>query len=666
MRIYVTTALLPAALLIALGTLWACGGDGAAADASQDLIDDAPTDTDPFTYSEEREACTDRNPLRNLYWGDLHVHTALSFDAYVFDTRNGPAEAYAFARGEPIQLSPLGDDDVGTVSARLDRPLDFAAVSDHAEFLGEISVCTDPEAAGYETDACADIRAGDNRIVSFFAGQLTVEEPARNVEVCGEDGSECTTRAASMWEQIRQINEDYYDRSADCEFTTLVSYEWSAVLDSNNMHRVVLFRNGDVPDLPTSYYDAQHAPDLWDRLERDCLNADGNCDVMAIPHNSNLSAGNIFLAEYPGTSSDEEAAAFAERRARLEPLVEIIQHKGDSECVNGYTPIFGAVDEQCGFEKLHEMAATNQQDCGEFGGQSGMSMTGCVSGRDFVRNALVIGLQEEQRLGVNPYPLGFVGATDTHNAVPGLVEENDYPGHWGSNEDTIEVRLRGRNGAGIIGGRYNNPGGLTAAWATENSRDGIFDAMQARETYATSGPRIPVRFFGGWDFEPTMCESADMVAEAYQRGVAMGGYLEGGSSGAPTFLVSAMRDSGGLQTDLQRIQIVKGWVDSNGEGHTEVFDVAGDAENGAAVNLDTCERTGEGFASLCTVWSDPDFDANQRAFYYARVLENPSCRWTQYQCIALSAEERPDGCNDENIPATIQERAWTSPIFYSP
>jgi hypothetical protein len=284
-----------------------------------------------------------------------------------------------------------------------------------------------------------------------------------------------------------------------------------------------------------------------------------------------------------------------------------------------------------------------------------------------VRGALLEGLEEEDRIGVNPLRLGLVAGTDTHNGTPGAVAEDAWIGHRGTDDGTPPTRLG--EGQFYLGGWRFSPGGLVGVWAEENSRPAIFDAMRRRETFATSGPRISVRLFGGFGLSASMCANPSLVEDAYANGVPMGGLLGPPAAAvAPSFVVTALRDPGTATrpgTPLQRIQIVKGWIEG-GVARQQVYDVAGNPANGATVDDTTCEQSGSGDDSLCSVWTDPDFARDQHAFYYARVLENPSCRWFAYGCNALAPEDRPPSCSDPNVPRTIQERAWTSPIWYEP
>jgi len=394
--------------------------------------------------------------------------------------------------------------------------------------------------------------------------------------------------------------------------------------------------------------------DLWDALERDCSSRTG-CAFLTIPHNSNLSDGLMFESARM-TDPKERGLAIdateAERRARLEPQVEIMQHKGDSECLPGGP----SGDELCGFEKLPFGSLVTGP------GRTPPRRSGMV------RSALLRGLELEARTGTNPFRFGLVASTDTHRAAAGAVDERIPVGHGGASP---------RPGSPTEDPAFS-PGGLAVVYAEENTRDSIFAALLRRESYATSGSRPLVRFFGGWELPSDLCSSPSLVAQGYRRGVAMGGELRPQPSGepAPTFVVSALRDPGSADAAaglLQRIQVIKGWVDGEGETHRAIVDVVG-GSNGASVDTRTCEARGPGARSLCAVWSDPDFDPSERAFYYARVLENPRCRWSQYQCLDEGvdcAEPKPGDrmheiCCSELHRPVIQERAWTSPIWYSP
>ena len=390
--------------------------------------------------------------------------------------------------------------------------------------------------------------------------------------------------------------------------------------------------------------------------------------MLAIPHNPNESNGNMFRAEYPGAATPDEERDQAALRVATEPLVEIYQHKGDSECINGLPSVPGAPDELCSAEKQQ---AAPFEDCGRDGtGWGANGGLGCTSWRDYVRGALETGLSEGERLGTNPFKLGFIGSTDTHNGTPGRTEEATYRGHLGLADQSPEAALAGDSVAAKP--LLANPGGLAGVWAEENSRDALFDALRRRETFATSGPRIVVRLFAGWDFPADLCAAPDMVKRGYAEGVPMGADLPSApnASAAPAIVVSALRDAGTAErpgTLLQRAQIIKLWLGPDGEPHEAVIDVAGDADNGATVDTATCTPAGPGKDSLCAVWRDPDFDPAAPALYYARVVENPTCRWSTHLCNTLSNDKRAAlGCDSLGVPRTIQERAWTSPVWYTP
>ena len=605
----------------------ATGSDAPAAPPTVTVLADTPdvaaVPVDPdglVSYTELRQPCTDRNPLRNAYYGDLHVHTRYSFDAYLAGTTTDPFDGYTMAKAEPIAL-------------------DFAAVTDHGEFLGETLLCTTPGSEAYMSVPCIIFRSNlDTLGFAAFGLQMLLPNPDRNSTICGPDDADCLDAATNAWGLTQLAAELAYDRSDACEFTSFVAYEYTGTTLGSNLHRNVVFRNAQVPALPTSYFEAPQPHLLWDALEADCLDKAGSCEVLAIPHNSNASNGNMFSLSYPGADSPAQEAEQAARRAALEPLMEIIQHKGASECRPGFS-----ADEYCDFELLDE-----QDPCNGDGSGSGIL---CAARSDYLRGALSDGLAEQQRLGVNPLRLGVIASTDTHNGVPGAVAEDQFEGHLSAAEDEPIERIQDVPAFG--------PGGLAGVWAVENSRDAIFEAMQRRETFGTSGPRIAVRLFGGWGFDPGLCDDPMLLEAGYAQGVPMGGELgEPPNAGAvPRLVVVADQD----QVPLQRAQIIKLWVDALGQAHEEIYPVAG-GDNDASVDPATCEPTGSGAATMCGVWVDDEFDPNVPAVYYARVLENPSCRWSAYDCNSFPELTRPAEC--DGIPQVIQERAWTSPIWY--
>ncbi len=639
-----------------------------------------------FERSEQRERCADFHALKKPLFGDLHVHTRYSFDSYVSSQRNDPWDAYRYAKGEAITLPD--EDGKQTVTAQLQRPLDFTAVTDHSELLGPINVCTeDPWSMGYWWPHCVMSRS------SIYIVQLVAANWWASRAVTSPGGaqsfactlSDCDSGHISYWNNIQQAAEDHYDRSSACEFTTFVGYEYTDAPDHKNMHRNVIFRNEHVTKTAISTYDtgSYNFPNLWEQLREQCIDGIEGCDVLAIPHNPNLSGGLMFR--------DPQTPLEATNRAFFEPVIELTQHKASSECRFDRLRGIGldTEDELCDFEQA---VADNLGMLGTLHGEVATDRAAAVelenfAPRNMARNALKDGLAIGQRDGLNPFKFGFIGSTDTHSATPGGAEENNYVGHLGRRDSGY------RN---VQDHFFDNPGGHAVVWAEENSRDAIFSGMRRKETYATSGTRPIVRFFAGWNYEENLCQAEDMIEQAYAGGVPMGGNLKpAGQTLVPSFLLSAQKDSGSEGnpgTDLQRIQIVKGWVDSEGKTHERVVDVAGNPANGASVDPNSCRPTGAGASNLCTVWRDDEFDPAQNSFYYARVLENPSCRWSTLQCQAAGVNPFSQQCKEQADRATekavgrgaigdvygkccldpkvqpfyspvLQERAWTSPIW---
>ncbi|PLW70481.1 hypothetical protein C0039_02440 [Pseudohalioglobus lutimaris] len=619
-------------------------------------------------------------------FGDLHVHTSYSFDSYVSSQRNDPSAAYRYAKGEAITLPDA--DGEQTLTARIQRPLDFTAVTDHAEFLGPINLCTqDSSKLAYWFPVCIAGRS-DWYIVQLLAAQYwtrvgVVDDNNQKGEsmVCAL--GDCGAAHREAWGGIRAAAEEHYDRSDECSFTTFVGYEYTDAPNYSNLHRNVIFRNDKVTDTAISTYDtgSENVPELWRQLRDQCIEGIAGCDVLAIPHNSNLSRGLMF----PDPRNEQEA----NERLFFEPLVELVQHKAASEC--RYDRLAGrgldTADELCDFEQAE---ADNLAMLGTLYGKVRTDEARPVDldsfgRRNMVRNVLKDGLALEKQTGINPFKPGFIGSTDTHSASPGGAEENNYTGHLGRRDAGY------RN---VQDHFFDNPGGLAVIWAEENSRDAIFEGMRRREAYATSGTRPIVRFFAGQDLDPALCDDPDMATKAYAAGVPRGGELTAAAQ-SPAFLVSATKDPGvpgypGL--DLQRVQVIKGWLDAGGNTHERVYDVAGSADNGAGVDPQTCKPTGSGYKNLCTVWRDPQYNPDESAFYYVRVLENPSCRWSTLQCQASGVNPFAGNCAEQAAAQTaqlqdqgaigdvfgrccldpvaqpfysptLQERAWTSPIW---
>jgi len=642
-------------------------------------------DSSTNSSATNRSACRHFTEVRQPFFGDLHVHTVFSLDANTQDTRTHPRDSYRFAKGEQIGVQPFDDDDNPTRFLQLLRPLDFAAVTDHVELFGEVEICTNEEEypVEYNSPDCQFYRQSPENAFLYFnfvqlglpLAQFPDELAALSaipgfsdipltgaggnvprLAFCGPNGETCLEAAKKPWGEIQVAAEEHYDRSDNCEFTTFVAYEYTGAPRSNNLHRNVIFRSEIVPEQPPAYQEHTTEEKLWAALADRCRNEDG-CDYLTIPHNSNISGGLMF--DIP----DGDPAYNADRQLN-EPLAEIYQHKGQSECLG--TTGAGLADELCGFEIVpYDNLSGNR-----FGGAN----AGPPREGDYLRSALKDGIRREAVDGVNPFKYGFIGSTDTHLGTPGLIDEKDYPGHGGASTAT---------GDGLVDEIEYSPGGLAVFWAEENTRDSLYAAMRRREAYATTGNRPTVRFFGGWDLPVNMCSRADFAEVGYANGVPMGGDLPTRPTDAttPLFFVGALRDfgvTGSNAEPLQRIQIIKGWVDSSGTPQEQVYDIAGSANNGGAVDPLSCATNGVGSTALCNVWQDPNFDASEQAFYYARVVENPSCRWSTRQCndagiteaFCADANNTPpaglEGCCDDRFERIIQERAWTSPIWYSP
>ena len=356
----------------------------------------------------------------------------------------------------------------------------------------------DTPMASAETVETSDTAAGDaggEDAVTAWGIRLSLPGAGRDANLCGADGARCAEAARATWDELCAAADEAYDRGEDCGFVAFVGYEYTDSTAVTNRHRNVLFRNGAVPALPPSFFEQAGPWNLWSALDAACAAAGPSCETLVVPHNANWSNGHLFAPEYGGATGQAEERDAATFRGRLEPLVEVVQHKGDGECKNGYAGVEGETDPLCDFEKIR---AATFEDCGDGTGGGGIQGLGCLSWRDFARGVFLSGLQEQRRLGVNPYRLGVIGSTDTHNGTPGLTREHDFPGHVGVVDDTPHKRL----GEGTVthGALQYNPGGLAGVWAEERSRDALFDAFQRRETFATSGTRIEVRLFAGWDY----------------------------------------------------------------------------------------------------------------------------------------------------------------------
>ncbi len=621
----------------------------------------------------DRRAEAAANPDRNAFFGDLHVHTTYSFDAYAFGTLATPYDAYRFARGEAIK-HPAG------FNMQLDEPLDFYGVTDHAMFMGVAPVAADTSSdfSKYPfTEVLHDLNAPDNmdrwslpRRIGSFGGLLAGLVPGiASGEIDPEETLAITRRA---WADTINAADMFNDPG---RFTTFVAYEYTTGSDDRgNLHRNVVFKSSDrVPEVPFSRVHSNNPEDLWDWM--DTLRKAG-VESMAIPHNSNGSNGQMFkLVDFNGNPINDD---YAVQRIRNEPLVEITQIKGTSET----HPALSTTDEWAGFELMEFRVATTLPSQPE---------------GSYVRDALRRGLALEAQGITNPYAFGVIGSSDTHTAAA-QNDESEFSSKLGIL--SADGQLRGSvpfgavdgllfntvapqamtevDGETFIGGAGPTYGasGLAAVWAEENTREAIYAAFRRKETFATSGPRMRLRFFAGYGFPDDLLEKADGVARAYETGVTMGADLAPelaatGTPSEPRFALWAQADAN--SAPLQRLQVIKGWIDKDGETHETVIDVAcagGVAvdratgrcpDNGASVDLSDCSISANtGDAELRTVWTDPNFDASQRAFYYARVLENPTCRWSTWDAIRAGTEPRSD------LAATLQERAWSSPIQYVP
>ncbi|WP_162846061.1 DUF3604 domain-containing protein [Seongchinamella sediminis] len=581
----------------------------------------------------------DVKPLREVYFGNLHVHTSWSFDAFANGAATGPDEAYRWARGE--QIAGGGD---GT-PLKIKAPLDWYAVSDHAEYLGALPLMADSDSPLSKHPLAAAI-TGDDAEASFNAytevqNGIYYDDPD---PVLGDPAI-----ARSVWRDMVDIADAH---NSPGEFTTFAAFEWTSAPDYRNLHRVVLFADTDrVPDKPLSAIDTDKPEELWQWM--DAQRAAGS-RLLAVPHNGNASNGVMFPVE-ESFGGSELNRSYAQARMRNEPLYELTQIKGTSETHPMLTPN----DEFAAFELWdYTLASTATPPEKKLGG--------------YMREALIRGLKLDAAGKGNPFKYGFIGDSDTHNSAS-AVEEDNYTGKFGF-ENNPEHRLQGPPGVSEAGARQVrqfSSGGLAGVWAEANTRDALFAALQRKETFATSGPRLKVRFFGGFGLSAIDLAAPDGVNRAYAAGVPMGGDLKGApENAAPTFLVQAIRETEGA--NLDRIQVIKGWIDDAGEQQHAIYDIAlsDDREPGPdgrvppvgnTVNPEDASYSNSiGEVQLQAKWTDPDFDPSASAVYYARVLQIPTPRWSTYDAVRTGMK-LPDG-----LPVSIQERAWTSPIWYTP
>ena len=584
-----------------------------------------------------------------VYWGDTHVHTSNSLDARGLGVTLGPEEAFRFARGEEVTTS-------NGLPFRLSRPLDWLVVADHSDgmgamneiILGNPNLLKDPQVKEWHT---AILKGGDSAFAATMEVILSFSEGKIPAVVLDR------TFQQTVWDDYIDIAERYNQPG---RFTTIIGYEWTSTESGNNLHRNVLYRDdGDRARRIVPYTTAEsfNPEDLWKWMARYEETVGGN--VLAIAHNGNLSNGIMFPVEKNPATGKSLSKDYVNLRIRWEPLYEVTQMKGDGET----HPFLSAEDEFADYETW---------DTGNL--NLTVAKEDSMLQGEYARAALATGLKLEKKLGTNPYKFGMVGSTDTHTALAAGGEDNYIGKHTGSEPSPDRwnhpiIKFSGRQ----IDGFDATASGYAGVWATDNTREALFDAMKRKEVYATTGPRILVRFWGGWDFVEADAHGRLPAATGYSKGVPMGGELTAAPDNkSPTFLVAALKDPYGA--NLDRIQIIKGWVDKKGQTQEKVYDVAwGDAGTrqpmaggklspvGNTVDVANATWTNTiGDPELITVWKDPDFDPTLKTFYYVRVLEIPTPRWTTYDAKRFSVE-----MSDE-VPMETQERAYTSPIWYTP
>ncbi len=586
-----------------------------------------------------------RNFPTRVLWGDTHLHTAISVDAGTM-CRVGQEDAYRFARGEEINTTH-------GLRAKLSRPLDFLVISDHAEMYGLMPqlLSGDPEilATPIGKKWYDELKSGDNDRVFATAMEIVASLSTKEAPI------KSAKAVRNAWQAYTALADKYNEPG---RFTAVIGFEYTT-MGGNNLHRNVLFRgNASVANrtVPFSQFDSQNPEKLWDYLA--AFEKETGGEVLAIPHNGNLSNGRMFAVEtFDGKPLTREWAAM---RARFEPIIEATQIKGDSET----HPMLSPNDEFADYEKWDKANLNGTE----------VKKPEMLQ-YEYTREALKNGMVLEKKLGVNPFKFGMVGSTDAHTGLTAVEEENFFGKHSGVEPEPHRwdhVVIAAPDPKYTVKGWQQAAGGYAGVWATENTREAIFDAMKRKETYATTGPRMTVRFFGGWDFTREDTETRLPANAGYAKGVPMGGDLPAASGGkkAPSFLVAAMKDP--LSGNLDRIQVIKGWVDKDGKTQEKVYDVAwsGDRKAGADGKLppvgNTVDATNAtwkntiGATELISAWTDPDFDAALPAFYYARVIEIPTPRWTAYEAKRFGIKMSKD------VPMTTQERAYTSPIWFTP
>jgi hypothetical protein len=578
-----------------------------------------------------------KNPLKNVYFGEQHLHTSASPDAFAVGTRGTWDDAYRYAKGEEVKLSTTGK------MIKKKTPYDFVAITDHSEYFGVMPRLIDPKDPLSKTDFAKKLLDKNAKMT----------DPTSAVSIILH--SILTSIAMPEYVKPKMLQENWaaYVKSANKhndpgKFTALIAYEWTSIPNGRNMHRNVFFRDDKGPKAPFSSFDSYYPEDLWTYQE---VQRSMGVENFAIPHNGNVSDGWMFSPnKFLGGPMD---ARYAKRQQLNEPLFEMLQTKGSSDT----HPLLSPNDEFADFELFQNMINVGQPSQIKYG---------------YVRQGLVEGMILENKLGANPYKMGFVGGADSHSAYSNN-EEFGFNGSHGATDDTPQKRLHpGMSPAGEPASVVSTAG-TTAVWAEENTRASIFDAMQSKETYGTSGTMIRLRFFGGWKYSKDLVKDKEFVNKAYAGGVPMGHDMEpkpGGVKG-PTFAVWAQKDP--ESGNLDRVQIVKGFINRWGRTDEKIYDVALSDERradektgkvadvGNTVDIKKATYTNDiGDTQLSAVWTDPDFDPKQKAVYYVRVLEIPTPRWTTYDAARNNLPLPTD------VPATIQERAWSSPIWYTP
>ncbi len=581
------------------------------------------------------------NPLKNVYFGEQHMHTSSSFDAFTVGVTATWEQAYDFAKGKKVKLSTTGEE------MQRRTPYDFVAITDHSEYYGVLKEFANPDSPLSQSDLAKSIMAGQS---DPAAAQAAVTKLISTL-VTNEPLPEYVTPElrSSMWQSFQ----DAADKANEPgKFTALYAYEWTSIPNGANMHRNVFFKE-KTPEIAFSSFDSIYPEDLWTYLE---IQRNSGIDVFAIPHNSNVSNGWMFSEnKFLEGPIDER---YARRQALNEPLFEMHQTKGNSET----DPVLSLNDEFANFERFDNLIS--------------LGVPATKSAGAFYRSGLAVGMKLEKTLGYNPYKMGVVAGADVHSGYQGN-EEWDWNGAHGQQDDTPEKRLAPAANASGEQGYVVSSAGTTAVWATENTRAGIWDGMMSKETYGTSGTLIRLRFFGGWNMPEGLVRDEKFVEKSYAAGVAMGQDLPAHPlkdlAQSPSFAVWALKDP--ESGNLDRIQIVKVWPDPNiGYPKEAIYDVAwSDMDNrqpdengklppvGNTVNIKEATFTNDiGDSQLVAEWSDPDFDPTISAAYYVRVLEIPTPRWSTYDAKKLGIDPPAD------VPATIQERAWSSPIWYTP